>query len=561
MFEIPAAATVCIIVVNAIGWYGMLKTGIQIVHDDWKLKDSYKRDLDIDWTNFVNQVKELEQWKKDWMITDKTTPDACLIYMWGKSEFDDIKKGLKSLRSLGKDVHKEFAKFFDLKKDKWDLKSDSKKEKKARYIYKKRKYLGDLASAFQKVLKNLKDASARGWKEESKKFFSYGNTDEDRKYHTRNAYHLLRVAKNSAQEFKTLCSLMPSAKGFCVELDLDMFNACGKAMTQETEVTQIDAMEAAGHLKLELICGKRRDGQHLESLTRIRVEAVNPPTYHGPLQEALKAVLKTPDSTAYYFGSIGTQSTFFSLNKIAYEPDSPSLRLDPAEPRSTLNSLLASQMSPYNRTDKRTNVLLGNFSVFRLCYELSQTCLLFLRSNKFADMCGCQIQCGRQAYEPGHLSPRDWYEYGIDLVWSAGHMRDNLTGISWCDYYSSDGDTITRSIRRLGILLLEAILSTRVKLVMTDTGTPRAITAVLLRTQNPFTQPLPLDDVLVLVRKIIDTNTFGEVVKVCLTRTFPGAPTDQDWERIFQDLYLDIVKPLREIHQIHLDQAAFRRPA
>jgi hypothetical protein len=79
---IPAGATIAAFVMTVISWYGMLRTGVQLVHDDLENRKSVEEDIRNMLVDLEHQETSLDDWKRSWRIS-KQTPNAVLLQYWG----------------------------------------------------------------------------------------------------------------------------------------------------------------------------------------------------------------------------------------------------------------------------------------------------------------------------------------------------------------------------------------------------------------------------------------------------------------------------------------------
>lgn len=107
-----------------------------------------------------------------------------------------------------------------------------------------------------------------------------------------------------------------------------------------------------------------------------------------------------------------------------------------------------------------------------------------------------------------------------------------------------NSNELTKSLRRLGLLLLEITLGTYVVKSLADTA--GSITHVFLRVDGkPHNeQAISLDNAMILVGNAVHgSNGFSDAVRCCLTRILDPVPTDSEWDVLLGELYFDIVKP------------------
>lgn len=64
-FVFPAGCSVALAVMATVSWYGMLRGGVQLVHDDWKAKQKYKPEIGKMMFDIKDQEQGLKEWKKN----------------------------------------------------------------------------------------------------------------------------------------------------------------------------------------------------------------------------------------------------------------------------------------------------------------------------------------------------------------------------------------------------------------------------------------------------------------------------------------------------------------
>lgn len=80
-------------VMAVINFYGDLRAGIQIVHDDIKWSKSYKKEADDMVESLRLQKEKLEQWKREWLVLNYT-PETLLKHFWGEEGHSSIRQRL-----------------------------------------------------------------------------------------------------------------------------------------------------------------------------------------------------------------------------------------------------------------------------------------------------------------------------------------------------------------------------------------------------------------------------------------------------------------------------------
>ena len=543
---IPAGVTIAVLVVGAMGWYGMLRAGVQLVHDDWKAAQKYKQDIYNIMVDLNHQERGLENWKKRWMISDHT-PDEILSIYWGKEELRIIKYKLYLIETHSHAIKKELGKITALKEDDWKTLPDFKKKRKAKFICTKKGYIQKLIDTFPGSMNTITEAASRGWEVQQERL--YGGVNNNTPYHTQIALLLVRIAKQTRQDLNALRICTQALRDFSIELDLDLFDAIS-AISKDVHSAKVAAAAAAGHMRLDLLLRESEDPT--AEMVRARVErSLTIPGGYARAKDAFRSVMIAPQSSTHYFAL--NAATIFSLCKSFRKGD-------PCSPtRESLRQKMSRNAPPsYDQTTNQLSpcsLILGDLSTLRVAYELSQACLIFLRTTWISDICGCGLRCGGR-----QLSSMDfWYDFGLSTEtshqpprWRDPYNSSNAKAViegsmndSWC-MANTDWNAMTKPLRRLGLLLLEITLGTIV--LKTETDTTGSITHIflLLRGTPPAfnVQKFRLEKALALVANAVHgSNGFSDAVKCCLTRVLDQAPVDAEWEDLLKSLYFDIVKP------------------
>ena len=545
----PAGVSIAAFVIATISWYGMLRTGMQLVHDDWKAAQTYKQDV---WNMIIDlnsQERALDDWRKQWMISEHT-PDRILPIFWGEEELRIVKTKLALIETDCQETKKKLEEITGLTSDQWGAMSDFKKKRKAKFIWAKKNYLQKLIDRVPNSIDTIDKAANRGW--QAQKARLHGGVSNTTPYHTQIAQLLAQIAKQTRHDLNALCQCTRALRGLSIELDLDIFDAV-TAISKDIESAAVAAIAAAGHMRLELLL--RESGEQAAEIVRARVERslAHPGSYARAI-DAFRSVMTASGASGasiHYFAS--NASTIFSLCKSFRKHD-------PCSPvRESLRQKISRNAPPYyDCTQNQLQpcvLILGDLSTFRVAYELSQACLMFLRTNCVSELCGCGLRCGgRQLYSGGF-----WYEFGLNMEtehqpprWrdpskqSNAFIEGSMTD-SWCMARNPGWNTMTTPLRRMGLLLIEITLGTVV--VRTENDPNGSITHICLLIRGSSTsgfiiKKIRLENILALVRDAVHgSDGFTESVRCCLTRTLDQSPDDAEWENSLKDLYFEIVKP------------------
>ena len=545
-FVFPAGASLAAFVMASIGWYGSIRNGVQMVHDDWKAAKKYQEDVGRMIFDLIDQKGGLERWKKDWNIS-KHTPDTILSMYWGEPEYSIIEHKLCLVKNETQEATKELGKITGLSREEWATMTEHKKKSKAKFILAKEKYLRKLIDGVPDAMKVIKEAADRGWKNQQPRLFA--GISNNSPYHAQVALLLVQIAKQTQQDMNALLECTQALHNFSVELDLDLFEAIS-AVSQDAHSATVAAAAAAGHIKLDLLLRESTDPT--AEIVRARVEkSSSAPASYARTVEAFRAVMTAPQTSVYHFALNAT--TIFSVCRCIRKGD-------PCSPaRESLRQKLSYNAPPtYNIARNKLipcRLLLGDVSTFRVAYELSQACLIFLRTTWLSELCGCGLRCGNRQQS----SLDTWYEFGLNVesrhqkpLWRDLYPRPNASQEiegewkdSWCTT-SSTWNTMTRPLRRLGLLLIEIALGTIILETMTNHS--GSITHVFILVtgdrRNYIKQRINIEKAMKLVESAVHGSSgFSDAVRCCLTRVLQPAPVDTEWEDLLKTLYFDIVKP------------------
>ena len=545
-FVFPAGASAAAFIMAVVGWYALLRTGVQLVHDDWKAASKYRQEIGNMMVDIKHQELGLQDWKKQWMISEHT-PDNVLRTYWGDEELSIIRHKLRIIASEAQEVKLEMKKITALRAEQWEPMSAPKKKRRAKYIWTKRSYMRKLIENVPVSMEVVKNAADRGWASQQDRL--YGGISNNSPYHTQISLLFVQIAKQTRQDLNSLRECTQALHEFSIELDLDLFDAIA-AISKNAHSASVAAAAAAGHMKLDLLLRESHNPQ--AEMVRASVErSLEKTGGYARATDAFRSVITAQQTSTYYFAL--DASTVFSMCK-AFR------KSDPCSPaRESLRQKISRNTPPtYTSTTNRLDpcrLVLGELSTFRLAYELSQVCLIFLRTTWISDICGCGLHCGGRHFP----STGRWYEFGLNMEtthqpprWRNPYESSRTTSViegnmgdSWC-MADSGWNAMTKPLRRLGLLLLEITLGTIVMKAHTDSYGSITHVVLLLRGRPPLfsRRTIRLEKALALVSNAVHgSDGFTDAVECCLTRVLDHLPFNDEWEVLLKNLYFDIVKP------------------
>ena len=533
--ELSAGAAITAFVASVLSWYGMLRTGIQLMYNDVHAARSVEQDILAMLEDLKSQDRSIQDWKKLWFVGDDT-PESVLEGFWGKEEYENIKQKLGNMNIHFFAARKKLSSVVNIHEAKWKaMHSLRRKYLKTRFILMEKDYVQKMIEKLSKNLADIQRAAKDGWRR-GDPFARSGEIDPDTVYHEGIGHLLIRIALGTKDDANALHSGCCAAQNtFNVELELGLFNHTTLppnpgsspdfspgAASREAYWTAIAAADNKGQfIWIFLSQTSRLDPTNL---TRLHVErATNMPTDGLLNYGTALARIMGGQATECYFLSSGK---YFSI-KMAGTPHETD-----SEPRRSLYQLLLDNNSSNEN-------LLGSISKFRLTFELAQACLLLLRTEWFPRICSCDVHCGR----PSPRSAEFTYEFGLRMG-NFGHEAPQLHAANspWCitDY---NWNFPTKPLRRLGLLLVEIILETQIDSVDVNHDESRVVRQMTL-SESTLRRTYDLAEILNRVRgKSCRSQRCENAIRYCLTTTFAEGPTDNEMTKILAGVYHEVVEP------------------
>lgn len=612
---IPVGFSIAWIVLNLVGWYGGWRRGLELIHQDIRAHRTARRDIDMYLDNLQNQRERAEEWRKSWWIPDaedqpiekdeggkskkkqkglpirepkpKGPPDEFFEQLWGRGNFEKIKRMLENIYNLFEENEKGLRPYMRLEKEEWD------QLPRLRRIWLRERFIfwdkGNTSSTaaieqFANHMKTVQEEAHRGWTEQRKEIIRVFESSESEigrlqklhPYHVLMASCLAKIAsgtaggRDDAEEIRK-CSQHDAVRNHLVILiDIDVFKTAasapeGKDLNCALEyIKYIDGRENT-RWKVDLLL--RDVNKQDEQLVRVELERSAGAVHLEPMISAaftkFVATPATPVNNAY-FKSDGPAPRNFGLT-IVRDGDSSRLQSTILEEfnRKVENGLITESELDLQPSTARSAGLLPKVSTYRAAFELAQATLLFLGTSWFGDVCRCNVRILSG-------SGSTW-RFGLEMTGETHQLRpwmamDGQREVrlveealrcdrSWCstNYY---WDQMNKSPRRLGLLLLELALGTVVipSLVsnLTDgtsgTGEVQNISVLVREHGKPGEyrwKELTRDRALSIAKRLSFHNQddFKHAVEYCLTEKFPQAPNDQEREFHLKKFYFRVVKP------------------
>lgn len=216
------------------------------------------------------------------------------------------------------------------------------------------------------------------------------------------------------------------------------------------------------------------------------------------------------------------------------------------ERRLTLGNLTQTNSISWNADENP----LGDLSKLRVTFELSQACLLFLRTPWLQSTCDCKIQCGKLREAPAGFA----YEFGLRMQARSTECHiPNRTAYDAIDPWASiaqQWNLCTKSLRRSGLLMIECLVGMVIIEVRCDEE--GAVTSINFN-QEGITIWKSADEV--LERVIVDfsrSDRCKRAFSYSLTTQHQEAPTDRQLREVLADYYDEVVSPYVPINRAGL---------
>lgn len=525
---LPAGAAIAAFAMTVISWYGMLRTGIQLIHNDIKESKSYYQNVTTMVDDLGLQTRELEKWKKQWLVWSGT-PDSLYLALWGQTEYNTIKIKLEDMVALRKEAEDDLQPFTSLTEARWRAFSPVKRGfLKWKFIFTKRIYLQELLENMAKGLNKLNEAAKNGWQRNQE--CKGGEVNFAQVEHKAIGHILVPIAMRSQLSTDIIWQSCEFAREtHTIELDLDIFGA--SVFSSRGKYLEIIAKAGAEqHATLTILT--RAAALSMAEMTRVGIKetATSTQNHVTTLSDALCRIFEGIDECYYKAGPDRIYHVFKSRAPI-YGPGTGS--------RKTLREIQSKNLAPNFCNED----LLGTISKFRIAFELAQACLLFLRTTWFPKICSCRIRCGK----PSDLGDGLLYSFSLQLG-SVEHESPQWANIShncWAQHSHPAWNTLTVPVRRLGLLLVEAVLGTTVLEFECDsTGAVSSITFVEGQPGNlkkiSHSLESVLGNVLLAVHK---SDPYKEAVQRCLTTVLLEITNDAEMKETLAKFYWDVVVP------------------
>ncbi|CAF9940754.1 MAG: hypothetical protein ALECFALPRED_008850 [Alectoria fallacina] len=523
---LPTGASIAAFVMAVISWYGMLRTGMQLMYDDIHAARSVPQEIITMRDRLESQERSIQNWKDRWYVSDHT-PESMFHILWGVEEYESIRAKLGNMNTHCGIAKKKLSSFDNITEKKWKAKSKLRnKFYKLRFIWLRKGYVSKLIRDVSEDLDSIQKAAMAGWGR-GPLVSREDDFDPSAVYHAGMGHLLVRLALRTREDANALHSCcLTTQNAFNVDLELDLFNLSSSGATsREARSAAIATADKKGYFMWKILSQNSRSAD--APWNRLHLERVmdEPTGLLYSCSHALTLIMGGNATKCHFKGS----DILFSIEIGTPYECGP-------KPCQSLRQLL-SENSPPNEN------LLGSISKFKLTFELAQVCLLLLRTTWFPQICSCEIQCGRSALE----SPEFSFEFRLRMGdFTHGASRARTAKDLWCNATDSKWRFPTKPLRRLGLLLVEIVLERQIhcpSMTDDDTGKVKMVTFV----QGPndrVGKPDEVEQVLGCVRENYGGSRRCEgAIRYCLTKDFNEAPTDDEMRNILAEIYHVVVEP------------------
>jgi hypothetical protein len=536
-FVIPAGVALAGFIMSALGWYGMVRNGIQMVHDDIKAAGNAGLEIEDALVDMTRHHDKLADWMRNWMISDDT-PFSLYRVHWGDNYGDEHELQIRwyRLRETLVTAEGELRRFSVLRKESW-LKLESRdkerlkkglrnwlklkrwcaiKRKTAEYIGAKRTRLHQLLADLASKLDGIDDAARRAWLSARGIDNLSHKVKREEIYHVGISHLLIPLAVTAWQVMDDPKAWLVGNE-FRTDFELDVFGNSATSLWWPP-VQNVITAAARGHIGFGVLTQRitrSPSGPPLSPTRCLRVDLADNGEEDQPLtgDDAFESVFSQNGRTR--FAGTGGISLVLEPFKNAHPHGYPS----------------RVRFWTLQRTGATDIVRLDHVDKCRVAFELAQMCLLSLGTAWFSGVGTCDLRCG--LIPQGHPHPSD-HEFALQFDRGNSCM---------CGHGSGDLPPIltrhTKSLRRLGLFLVEIWRVAPIRQV--DWDDQGNITAVVLREEGSDTR---YDSHRLFEHPSFPTE-YRNAVRHCMTASFADSilPSPSALEEALQQLYEQTVRP------------------
>lgn len=540
---LPPGAAIAGFAISVLGWYAMLRNGVSLIHKDVQDNKSADETLQLMLRDVNEQEQSLQEWKIQWYVLDHV-PVSMFEKFWGQAAYQSIHERLEHMEHLFKNAKRKLSIFSNTDKahgkNRKFIRAFAKGYLKLRFTFFERDDLLSLIENLSKELSNIQRLADTNWLR--KRSLRNKVVNQTALYHTGIGHLLIIIAQNMDKDANALHDCCREAENrFDVELELNLFkhtstpsisgigpNSSSGAALRETRSAAIAAVHEKGCFVWSVLSQKSRSDN--PAMRRLQVEPASdvPPDRSSNFVNALTEVMEDSGKKCHFSGS----GVCFSIEKalIGVESD--------AEPRQCLRQLLSGNTPPNEN-------FLGTISKFRLIFELSQACLVLLRTPWFTrHICSCAIQCCRSTSS----SPEFTYEFRLKMG-GTSHETPRSRDQHWCGALYN-WSFPTKALRRLGLSLVEIVLGTQILWLDVDDNDFGGVIGMKLGSDNSgfwswfYSTRVGLDEVLSRVQHRFDqSDNCVDAIRYCLTTAHDECLNEVSILETYEKVYKKVVEP------------------
>jgi hypothetical protein len=533
---VEPSAALAAFVMGVLSWYGMIRTGIERFNKDIHEIKGRKRSVRISTLDLELLDRDMERWRKLWLILHKDMGKDLHVILWGESAYVKIRRALMDMEAKAQKAHNIVNTWIRLAPEEQTQAEESngnhapamadglltKSEKgpglKGRlkrvvkggqkfvfhmewFFTQKNRFEG-LMQDMAKLKTYVNQIAEEAWTEER------GKTFDEKVIQNEGLWELLQPFAIDVRADLALMaqSLLCLDDDFHVELELNPFEI-DQTMAMHPEKTrrsrQIPILLEAAAKKSVKVGFLMASAQQPHLLIRLVISKGVPVGANLPAiashNNAYTAVHKIIHQQGHNDQEVDyrvTQRDQFSITKSTqFHEQNRSQRSNlrdllsgpPIAPNAAHGAPINGHITPFNRARQDA------YCKYKTIFELAQACFIFMQTSWLRNLCSCRLQLGELYNQRGCN-----YEYAVNVKSTFAHRpmghspaanpdADNANGQAqvlppWCTNPAFWNWT-SSPIRRVGILLVELTLDETVRDVTVDAR--GAITRVFLETGPP----------------------------------------------------------------------------
>lgn len=473
---LDAGASLASFIVSVLGWYALIRNGIQLVYNDYHDVKSLDDDINDISISLESHEKELRAFQHMWMATSKAAPEALYSYFWGEEGYQRIRKALSLIKGRMSELEAKIKPYRDLVAYKQRRITQHSGESipqhriwikrqaiKAGFIGMKKARCKMLIEEMASRLNSVKRIAEDEWKRE------HDLKSVDRiSIRCRGICHLLvpLVVTASSDIDDLRESIQNPAPGHIMEMTLDIFDASATYHRPQTVGNRLGepvlhpdrVLQAAecSHVKFGILTNGFNNDQRPEYFVQVRAmakdEALGDRVLVATARDAFQRVIQEQQKSM--------RTAFRTQQNRCFEVAELDIDHPHRGPRNCVWSL-----SPTGIRFRPSPVLFK----YKLAFELAQACFLFLNSSWFSRLCSCALHYSSEQHNrPAEFGLRIKMHTPSAAGWDyEAHTRHQAHAFDATP--NGARQSATRSLRHLGLLLIELQRGQLIRHVTADT--------------------------------------------------------------------------------------------